>query len=58
MSELTAGEITRLLRAWRDGDAAALDALAPLVYSELHRLARVYMHMESMSAMYCSRPTL
>ena len=46
MPELTAGEITQLLRAWRDGDAAALDALAPLVYAELHRLARVYMHDE------------
>ncbi|HEV8366926.1 MAG TPA: ECF-type sigma factor [Pyrinomonadaceae bacterium] len=46
MPELTAGEITRLLRAWRDGDAAALDALAPLVYAELHRLARAYMHGE------------
>lgn len=46
MPELTAGDITQLLRAWRDGDATALDALAPLVYAELHRLARVYMHGE------------
>jgi RNA polymerase sigma factor (TIGR02999 family) len=46
MPERTAGEITQLLRAWRDGDAAALDALAPLVYAELHRLARSYMHGE------------
>lgn len=32
-------EVTRLLRAWRSGDAGALDELAPLVYAELHRLA-------------------
>ena len=33
-------ELTRLLRAWNGGDASALDALTPLVYQELHRLAR------------------
>ena len=32
-------EVTRLLVAWRDGDAAALDQLVPLVEAELHRLA-------------------
>lgn len=32
--------VTRLLRAWSDGDADALDALTPLVYEELRRLAR------------------
>lgn len=39
-------EITRLLRAWSDGDRAALDQLAPLVQGELHRLARLYMRQE------------
>src|SRR6266852_1308101 len=39
-------EITRLLRAWGDGDQAALDQLAPLVYRELHRLSRRYMRRE------------
>jgi RNA polymerase sigma factor (TIGR02999 family) len=34
------GEITALLRRWREGEVAALDALAPLVYDELRRLAR------------------
>ncbi len=34
------GEVTSLLRRWRAGDEAALDALAPLVYDELKRLAR------------------
>lgn len=39
-------EITQLLRAWGDGDQAALDKLAPLVQGELHRLARRYMRQE------------
>lgn len=34
------GEVTVLLRRWRAGDEAAIDALAPLVYEELKRLAR------------------
>jgi RNA polymerase sigma factor (TIGR02999 family) len=38
--------ITQLLRAWRDGDQTALDALTPLVESELRRLASVYMARE------------
>jgi RNA polymerase sigma factor (TIGR02999 family) len=29
-----------LLRAWNNGDASALDRLTPIVYGELHRLAR------------------
>jgi RNA polymerase sigma-70 factor (ECF subfamily) len=33
------GEVTRLLRAWQNGDAGALDRLIPLVYGELHRIA-------------------
>ena len=39
-------EVTRLLVAWGDGDAAALERLAPLVEAELHRLARRYMRRE------------
>ena len=34
------GDVTRLLSAWSAGDPSALDALVPLVYSELHRIAR------------------
>ena len=34
------GEVTRLLGAWSDGDPQALHALMPLVYAELHRIAR------------------
>ena len=39
-------DITRLLIAWRDGDPQALDALTPMVYGELHRLARHYLRDE------------
>jgi RNA polymerase sigma factor (TIGR02999 family) len=37
---------TELLRAWSQGDDSALDRLMPLVYKELHRLARHYMRQE------------
>ena len=36
-------EITRLLIAWGEGNQSALEELAPLVQSELHRLAHHYM---------------
>jgi RNA polymerase sigma factor (TIGR02999 family) len=39
-------DVSSLLRAWSDGDQAALDQLAPIVYNELHRLARRYMRRE------------
>jgi len=39
-------EITRLLKAWGRGDSAALDRLTPLVYEQLHRMARRYMRSE------------
>src|SRR5246127_708636 len=35
--------VTQLLVAWRAGDESALNRLMPLVYNELHRLARRYM---------------
>jgi RNA polymerase sigma factor (TIGR02999 family) len=41
-------EITRLLKAWRQGDPAALDRLTPLVYEQLHRMARGYMRNEQL----------
>jgi RNA polymerase sigma factor (TIGR02999 family) len=34
------GEVTRLLQRWADGDAMALEALWPLVYDDVRRLAR------------------
>jgi RNA polymerase sigma factor (TIGR02999 family) len=39
-------EVTRLLRAWSDGDEAALARLAPLVEAELHRLAGSFLRRE------------
>ena len=38
--------VTRLLSAWRSGDARALERLTPLVYDELRELARRYMRRE------------
>src|SRR5262245_63226227 len=35
--------VTQLLLNWRQGDAAALDELVPVVYQKLRRLARHYM---------------
>ena len=40
------GELTGLLRAWREGDAAAADELLPLVYDELRKIASQRMRAE------------
>jgi len=40
------GQVTYLLTRWRSGDRQALDALMPLVYRELRRLARHYLQQE------------
>src|SRR5262245_44724373 len=37
---------TELLRAWSQGDESARERLIPLLYGELHRLARRYMRGE------------
>lgn len=39
-------QITQLLVEWSEGNQSALDELYPLVYDELHRLARRYMSRE------------
>jgi len=39
-------EFTLLLQRWREGDEAALNALVPLVYQELRRLAHYYLRGE------------
>lgn len=39
-------QITDLLRSWSAGDSAALETLTPLVYAELHRVARQCMGRE------------
>jgi len=38
--EEQSGEVTRLLKGWAAGDESALEALWPLVYEDLRRLAR------------------
>jgi RNA polymerase sigma-70 factor (ECF subfamily) len=38
--------VCELLRAWTDGDTSALERLTPIVYDELHRLARRHMRGE------------
>lgn len=40
------GAATLLLLAWGEGQRQALDEMLPLVYDELHRLARRYMENE------------
>jgi RNA polymerase sigma factor (TIGR02999 family) len=39
-------DVSLLLRAWSDGDPDALGKLTPIVYRELHRLARRYLRGE------------
>lgn len=39
-------DVTGWLVAWRDGDQTALDKLVPVIYQELHRLARRHMRRE------------
>ena len=44
--ELDTKDISKLLRAWSDGDQSALNGLTPIVYEELRRLAHHYMEGE------------
>jgi RNA polymerase sigma factor (TIGR02999 family) len=44
MGSAEAGDVTRLLKAWAAGDLSAQERLIPLIYNELHRLARHYGH--------------
>ncbi len=43
---ITQREVTSLLLQWRDGDAAALEQLLPIVYEELRRIAKLQMRHE------------
>ena len=43
------GQVTRLLLEWRAGDELALGQLTPLVYRELHAIARRHMRAERSS---------
>jgi RNA polymerase sigma factor (TIGR02999 family) len=47
MTQASPENVTGLLLAWSDGDQAALEKLIPLVYAELHRLAKRYMRREN-----------
>lgn len=40
------GEVTQLLARWQGGDPEALDALAPIVHSELRQIADGYLRRE------------
>jgi RNA polymerase sigma factor (TIGR02999 family) len=42
----SSSQVTELLGRWRGGDREALDALMPLVYSELRRIAHHYLQNE------------
>jgi RNA polymerase sigma-70 factor (ECF subfamily) len=46
LSEPSTQDVTHLLIRWSNGDAEALDALMPLVYEELRRLAQHYLGRE------------
>ncbi len=46
MSDPDGGEVSTLLRAWSGGDQNALERLTPIIYDELHRLARRHMKRE------------
>jgi len=46
VEQKSASEVTQLLQGWREGDGKALDALLPLVYKELRRLAHFQLRNE------------
>ena len=46
MEHAPPSEVTLLLQGWRNGDRKALDALLPLVYKELRRLAHFQLQKE------------
>jgi RNA polymerase sigma factor (TIGR02999 family) len=46
MAENSPKDVTALLQNWCRGEERALEELIPLVYSELHRLAHLYMVRE------------
>ena len=50
-----AEEVTRLLIEWKQGSQTAVDALVPLVYDEMRRLAQSYLRDERAAATL--RPT-
>src|SRR5215469_18654737 len=51
----SSAQVTRLLLDWNQGNAEALNALMPVVYEELRRLARGYLRRERVSHTLSSR---
>ena len=46
MSADSTKEVTELLQRWSGGDTDALEELTPVIYAELHRIAKSYMRRE------------
>ncbi len=46
MADTHPQNVTELLQAWGDGDKEALEELTPIIYAELHRIAKRYMRRE------------
>ena len=46
MKSAASPNVTGLLKAWSEGSPQALDELMPLVYGELHKIARAYMRRQ------------
>src|SRR5687767_8806569 len=46
MPDSSPHEITQLLEKWSDGDNTALEELTPVIYAELHRMAKRYIGRE------------
>lgn len=45
-SKMDTKDLSKLLRAWSEGEQSALNGLTPIVYDELRRLAHRYMERE------------
>jgi len=46
VGQLSSDEVTQLLRGWQGGDREGLDALLPVVYEELRRIAHFQLRKE------------
>ena len=46
MPDSSTQDVSQLLKKWTEGDATALEELTPIVYAELHRIARRQMGRE------------
>src|SRR5262249_8579926 len=46
MAEPSRVEVTQMLQRWSDGDQDALRELTPIIFAELHKIAKRYMRRE------------